>query len=474
MCGCTICYEDKEDIHTQLIMKGRPRYTSFDDLSIITKQKKNNVFKIKKDEKTFGTGFFCLIPYPDKLNLLPVLFTCNHVLGTEEIKPGKEIQLFFNDKELKIIKIDENRKIYTSPQNEYDTTIIEIKDNDGFNINNILEIDYDIYEDCPLVNLYKNKNIYIIHYPLGLNSSYSSDIIKTIDINNIKIEHLCATEDGSSGAPILNLQNFKVIGIHLGNKQKNKETNINIGIVLRAPIESFNKVKKQTKLNKNIQDYIYKKINSDNKKDENKNSIILIENNEIKEKENKVNNNQINNIKEILTIKNFTWTYPDNTATGTPKDSVKIENGKISFFYEIENGKYGGCQTETKPGLGIGIDLSEYNMIKAILTNKGDSEIHCNIILKTGNGWTWYESAGTKILGGIENEEQIIKGEESIKVYYYLNHNFWKSQKVNWQYSDKIADLNDIRAIEFKVYNGGEYAKGFFEISDFEILTGIY
>ena len=289
MCGCEICSKDEEDINKQLIIKGRSRYISFDELSIINKQKENNVFKIIKDEKTYGTGFFCLIPYPDKLNLLPVLFTCNHVLGAEEIKPGKEIKLLFNDKELKIIKIDKNRKAYTSPQNEYDTTIIEIKDNDGFSLRNILEIDYDIYEDCPLVNLYRNKNIYIIHYPLGLNSSYSNDVIKNIDINNIKIEHLCATEEGSSGAPILNLQNFKVIGIHLGNKQKNKE--INIGIILKAPIESFNKIKNKIKLSKVIEENIDKNklINSDNKTEEKQNSIILKENNETKEKEKKDN-----------------------------------------------------------------------------------------------------------------------------------------------------------------------------------------
>lgn len=150
MCGCQFCYEDDKTIHDQVIVRGRPNYISFEKLSIINNQKENNVCKIIKNEKSFGTGFLCLIPYPDKLNLLPVLFTCNHVLGTEEIKPGKEIKLLFNDKEIKVIKIDENRKTYISLQNEYDTTIIEIRNNDGFNLNKILEIDYDIYEPFPL------------------------------------------------------------------------------------------------------------------------------------------------------------------------------------------------------------------------------------------------------------------------------------------------------------------------------------
>ena len=214
---------------------------------------------------------------------MPALFICNHVLGLEEIKPGKEIQLLLNAKELKIIKIDENRKTYTSPQNEYDATIIEIKNNDVFNLNKILEIDYDIYEACPLNQLYRNKSIYIIHYLLFLNSSYSNDVIKNFDIDNIKIEYLCATEEGSSGSPIMNLQNFKVIGIHLGNKKKNKHKEINIGIILKAPIESFNKINRQENLTTIIQEKNINKnriINIDIKQNENLKSLILNEKNE--------------------------------------------------------------------------------------------------------------------------------------------------------------------------------------------------
>ena len=122
------------------------------------------------------------------------------------------------------------------------------------------------------------------------------------------------------------------------------------------------------------------------------------------------------------------------------------------------------------PGLGIGIDLSNFQMIKATFKNKSESEIHCNIVIKTGCGWTWFESPGTRNLDGPEDQEQIIGGGESINIYYYLLHNFWKSQKVNWQYVDKISNLEDVRAIEFKVYNGGEAAKGIFEISNFQIL----
>ena len=166
----------------------------------------------------------------------------------------------------------------------------------------------------------------------------------------------------------------------------------------------------------------------------------------------------------------FTWAYPDNSAMGTPPESVKLENGVISMEYDIEGQLYGGCQTETRPGTGKGLDFSNYRMIKATLTNKGTSNIHCNIIFKTGNGWLWQESAGAKTKGGAENQEQIIGGGQSVTVYYYLYHKFWKTQAVNWQYADSLTGLDDVRAIEFKLYNGGEVAKGVFEISNFEFF----
>ena len=105
-------------VHPEGKSKMGPDYIPFEDMEIISEQKKDNVFKIMKKNDIFGTGFLCLIPFPDKLNLIPVLFTCNHVLNEDDISPGKEIKLLFNDKIEKIIKIDETRKTWTNT--EYD------------------------------------------------------------------------------------------------------------------------------------------------------------------------------------------------------------------------------------------------------------------------------------------------------------------------------------------------------------------
>ena len=53
-----------------------------------------------------------------------------------------------------------------------------------------------------------------------------------------EIEHLCSTEPGSSGSPILNLSNFKVIGVHKG---ANYGQDINLGIFFKLIIEDFKK-----------------------------------------------------------------------------------------------------------------------------------------------------------------------------------------------------------------------------------------
>ena len=60
--------------------------------------------------------------------------------------------------------------------------------------------------------------------------------IKRIDKNNNYIFHSCDFEIDSSGYPIINFENFKVIGIH---KEINNELNQNVGHFIREPIIDF-------------------------------------------------------------------------------------------------------------------------------------------------------------------------------------------------------------------------------------------
>ena len=93
---------------------------------------------------------------------------------------------------------------------------------------------------------YKQKSAYLIHYPNGKKMEYSSGVIKNISLDNYNIQHYCPSEKGSSGSPIINLTNYKVIGIHKGAKE-NK--NWNLGTLIKGPIDDFNKMFENDKEN---------------------------------------------------------------------------------------------------------------------------------------------------------------------------------------------------------------------------------
>ena len=204
-------------------------------------QQSRSVFKIIKENGKTGNGFLCKIPYPDTSNLLPSLITCYHIFKPEELFEGNEISIKFNNDEIKNIKLNRKRKIYTSDKKEYDIIIIEIKPKeDGFDMNDFLEIDDNLYKE-DLLNIYnEQKNIYIIQYPEGLKNKLTSGTIQSIDKDNFGIHHLCLTEKDSSGCPIFNLSNFKVLGIHKGDHKKNEFKD---GMVLRGAIDIFNMYK---------------------------------------------------------------------------------------------------------------------------------------------------------------------------------------------------------------------------------------
>ena len=230
------------EINPEVFFEKSPKPISFGNTEKILFQMKNCICKIYKENGKKGTGFFCKIPYPNQSNLLKVLITNNHILNEDDLKDNNIIKCTLkDDKEIREIILDKNkRKIYTSK--ELDITIIEIKEND--NINEFLEIDEEIINQNKkyIETTYKNKSIYILHYPLGGDIVVSYGILDKI--NNEQINHFCNTLNGSSGSPILSLETFKVIGIHCGsNKDENEKCNK--GIFIKYPIKEFNKQNKK-------------------------------------------------------------------------------------------------------------------------------------------------------------------------------------------------------------------------------------
>ena len=216
-----------------------------ESLKYILAQMENCICKIKC-KGGYGTGFFCAIPFPDLNNLLPVLITNNHVLGKKDIKIGKEIIFTTNnEKNFYKISIDTRRKVYTN-EKPFDITIIELIKEDKNVLNNIfLEIDENILNSniTTYDDVYNQKSIYLLHYPNGEKMEYSIGVIKNISLDNCDIQHYCATKDGSSGCPIINLSNYKVVGVH---KAAMEIKNWNLGTLLKGPIEDFNKLYKNS------------------------------------------------------------------------------------------------------------------------------------------------------------------------------------------------------------------------------------
>ena len=231
------------------IIRNSPGYISISCIETILNQMRNSICKIRINQ-TNGTGFFCKIPYEN--NTMNVLMTNYHVLDEEYYNKNDELNLFINDEEeVKRINLKTERKKYFNK--EYDLALIELKEDDRIPINNYLELDDNLFKD-EISAYYQDISIYVLQYPLGNNAAVSYGLSN--GINNCEIIHTCSTEHGSSGSPILNLSNNKVIGIH---KQGSKNFNYNLGTCLQFPLNDFfEKIKNENDPNKIINNVLNK------------------------------------------------------------------------------------------------------------------------------------------------------------------------------------------------------------------------
>ena len=145
--------EDEEEIK-ESILADYPNVIPFDCTKEIPNQMEKCICKIKIGEEQ-GTGFFCEIPFPDKENKLKVLITNNHVINEDLLyKDDSKISIYIKEeKQIRELNLNDRIK-YTKKKEEYDITIIELKEEDG--INNYLELDDKIMND--IINN-ENENV---------------------------------------------------------------------------------------------------------------------------------------------------------------------------------------------------------------------------------------------------------------------------------------------------------------------------
>ena len=248
------------DTEKEKLLKVYPNPISITQTKIILEQMKENICKIYLKDGGNGTGFFCEIPFPDEDNLLSVLITNNHVINETYLNEEQKIVVSINNIGNEIIRKIEltNKKKYTNK--DYDITIIEINE-DKEQINNFLKLDSKIMsENCE--DTFVGNSIYTIGYPNDEEVKVSYGILKSRELDNeFGFIHLCSTESGSSGSPILNLKNNKVIGIH---KECSKNFNFNKGSFLKLSIQEF--ISKNLNNNNIINNNINKNENNKIKK----------------------------------------------------------------------------------------------------------------------------------------------------------------------------------------------------------------
>jgi len=341
-----------EEIEKEKSILNYPKAVTIECTKIILSQLINCIFKIET-KKGKGTGFFCSIN-----EQLKVLITNNHIIDEEIIKANKSIHVSLNnDKDFKIIYL-KNKKYYTDEK--YDITIIEISP-EKENITNFLDLDNDIIH----ISKENPKSAYVLQYPVidiyKQKAAVSYGVIKDIE-EEYNIIHCCCTEEGSSGSPILNLFNNKLIGIHIGGF---KTKNFNKGTLLSYPIKEYLKKYSQNLIieselrNCNINNEIKLILKIENK-DINKNIYFLNRDNDKfnREKEYIKSINDYNKLLNESEIEIFIEDEKyDNKKYFQPikEDLYEI---KLKFASNITNMSYMfyGCSNLTN------IDLSSFDI----------------------------------------------------------------------------------------------------------------
>ena len=253
------------------------------------KQIKKSLCKIKISGDKFGTGFFCRINIPNINSFQNLLIASNHVLGQNDILPGKTINLTLSDGQNLDLQIDPSYKTYTDVN--YDITIIQIKSKNIIALN----IDEQVFNSNKnnINAIYKNKSVYLFDFSDDSKKIYSVGLIQKID-ENYKIESLCFNKRPSLGGPMVDSSTNTLIGIHSGSKGGLNWKN---GTFIKGPIEEFIKKNNLNNIPQANQNMIsYQNQNQNQFMNNNQQNQLMNNNNNNYNQNNHMNN--INNMNQ--------------------------------------------------------------------------------------------------------------------------------------------------------------------------------
>ena len=357
-----------------------------------------------------GSVFFCKIPNP-------VIITSSNILNEEYIIKNKKIFLKLYENKEKVIELDTTRKIYINKL--YDTTIIDIKNEDG--ISEFFELDENLSK-INSENYYENQTIYT---PLWDEEGNKIEYGIFEKLKNNKIYFAGENDYKNSqkllGAPVLNLKSKKVIGINILNNEKK-----NVCILLKYIIKDYIYFKNKNKCFINLND-LY-----------NKNKIKIINNNENENnipKENIIKNNDKNNVvfKKIDSTNKIKNNNIKNKKYS--KDKVKDENKSIIFSKNYDNKK----------------NQIEVNKSYNIINNKTEKESlkydNNNIKKKNISSSEKQEKNRINKLDDDDDDDNYNLFKNNNEIDFKININFLNKEKINIICNDN----DDILSIKNKI-----------------------
>ena len=254
---------------------------------------------------------------------LKCLMTNYHIINPSVENENIEIEIH-NKKKMKLKFKNRYTKYLKRPK---DIAMIEIKESDEI-YKDIIFLSYDL--NCIKTNypLYKDVDVFSIEHPYGEDASCASGTI--INIYEYGFDHNISTDKGSSGCPIILLNNninlIQVIGIH---KEGDNEENINGGTFIGEIINYINK--NCINIDNNIDDNNLnkEKNNEEEGKKENNGYLNIIANNNNRDNDN--NNLNINSNSRLL--ENETY-YADEEIAEIAK---KLNSEENNFGNELSD-----------------------------------------------------------------------------------------------------------------------------------------
>ena len=130
-----------------------------------------------------------------------------HIINQKMVDLKSSIVVTLEDNNEDIIELNSDNRFIKCFDKPIDITIIEIIDSDELK----KYIDFLSYDLNYLEGFgqYKHKNIFILQHPREMD--IECGVGKITDINKFCFEHSAETDKGSSGSPVILVENYKVI-----------------------------------------------------------------------------------------------------------------------------------------------------------------------------------------------------------------------------------------------------------------------